>query len=172
MIYKYKCCLIYINIQLQWMDIWGWILINSYYQQSCKIQSKIYVLRHKIVNYMIVEKTKICVIIRNIEIPYKSVSNFKKQKRSHVWYFCWIWMHFCHQVLVIELQFFRYVKYVHSINQMRLFWFLNVKYFSIIFLKYILFYFIFDNQNKRIWLIEYTYFTYLKNCSSLTNTWL
>ena len=79
-----------------------------------------------------------------------------------------IYMHFYHQALVIDLQFFKYVKYVHSIKQMHLFWLLNIKYFCITFLKYILFAFIFSNQNKRIWLIDCTYFTYLKNCSSIT----
>ena len=73
-----------------------------------------------------------------------------------------IWLHFHHQALVMELQSFKKVNYVHSINQMRLFWLLNVECFSIIFLKYISFHFTFSNQNKRIWLTECTYFTYLK----------
>ena len=66
-----------------------------------------------------------------------------------------IWLHFHHQALVMELQSFKKVNYVHSINQMRLFWLLNVECFSIIFLKYISFHFTFSNQNKRIWLIEW-----------------
>ena len=117
----------------------------------------------------------ICVIIRSEEIWCKSFSNFKNQKRPNIWYFCshliQIHCHFYHQVLVIEMQFFKYVKYVHSINQMHLLWLLNIKYFFIIFLKYILFYFTFSNQNNLIWLIECTYFTYLKNCRSITSTW-
>ena len=32
-------------------------------------------------------------------------------------------------------------------------------------------YLTFSNQNKRIWLIKCIYFTYLKNCSSITNIW-
>ena len=81
-----------------------------------------------------------------------------------------IWLHFYRQMLVIDLQFFKCVKDVLSINQMHLFWLLNVKCFSIIFLKYVLFHFIFSNQNNGTWLIKRTCFTYLKNCSSITNT--
>ena len=55
--------------------------------------------------------------------------------------------------------------------QMLLFWSLNVTNFSNIFLKCFSFYFIFSHQNKCIWLIECTYFTYLQNLSSITNTW-
>ena len=38
--------------------------------------------------------------------------------------------HFYHQILVIELQFVKYVKHVHLINHKRLFSLQNVKYFS------------------------------------------
>ena len=75
-------------------------------------------------------------------IPCKSFSNFKKQKRSKGWYFSRIWLHLHHQLLGMKLQFFKHVEHVHSINQMHLFW-----------------------------LIENTYFTYLKNCSSMINAW-
>ena len=89
-------------------------------------------------------------------------------KNRNVIVFC-NWLQFYH-VLGMELQLFKFVNYVHSINQMRLFWLLDVKYFSIIYLKCILFCFSCSTQNKRIWLIECRYFTYLKNCSSITNT--
>ena len=51
--------------------------------------------------------------------------------------------------------------YIHS---MHLFCFLNIKCFSIIYPKYISFYFTFSNQNKCIWLNKCTYFTNLQNC--------
>ena len=78
---------------------------------------------------------------------------------------------FYHQPLVIEVQFFKGVKYVQSINQMHFLWLLNIKYFSIVSLKHVLFYFTSSNQNKLIWLVACTYFTYLKNCSSISNSW-
>ena len=31
--------------------------------------------------------------------------------------------------------------------------------------------YVINSKNKRIWLIECTYFTYLKNCSSIINIW-
>ena len=119
-----------------------------------------------------------CFMISSFQILMKIIcpiycDNVCDQLYTHpnVWYFFRIWLHFYHQVLVIDLQIFKYVEHVHSINQMRLFWLPNIKYFSIILLKYILFYCISSNQNKSIWCIEYTYFTYLKNCSSIANAW-
>ena len=113
----------------------------------------------------------------SFSLPYKYFCD-NKERRDTAYrndqifkYFCRIWFHFYYQVLVIELQSLKYVKYVHLINQMRLFWLLNIKYFSIIFLNCILFCFIYSNQNKCIWLFDCTYFTYLKNCGSITITW-
>ena len=62
---------------------------------------------------------------RNVEVPVSSkvsVSNPKILKVQGTLYGnLGTWLPSCHQVLVIELQFFKQAKYVYSINQMRLF---------------------------------------------------
>ena len=100
-----------------------------------------------------------------------SVKIVSKLERPNIYCFSRICLHFHHQVLVIELQFFKYVKYMHSINQMRLFWLLNLKLNKMYFKSIMKKYFIISNQNKRIWLTECIYLTCLKNCSCITNAW-